>query len=243
MDLLLKPFSFRFSKSRRIKITSEFRVRHHTVILEGLELIQETPFFQGLDSPGKELLLDNAILILQGKRMVDENNKPLSIHKRFQIALVLAMGSLGLEEGNYYKKLNWVKVYPGTFFSPILGREVRGLSSVRGGLGLSWDDFIYGFKYNDDRYNLGLHEMAHLLMICGYVQITGVRDAWSILASQFIQKHSGKPKEDLGLFRLYALQNIEEFWACCVEQFYEMPKEFALQHPIIYKATKQKLGY
>ena len=42
--------------------------------------------------------------------------------------------------------------------------------------------------------------------------------------------------------REYAASNIDEFWAVCVEHFYEAPEEFCRNLPELYQAMCSILG-
>ena len=51
------------------------------------------------------------------------------------------------------------------FFSKYLNANLKGLNTQSGVLSLSWNDFKEGFAIEDDKVNLGLHELAHALYI------------------------------------------------------------------------------
>jgi|GEM_PF-2693250 len=211
------------------------------IIKEGFELLYYTPFFKALDVKGKEQLVNNANKLLINTSFVTDTGQKLEKSQSFKIALVLAMVALGLEKGTHYDALIRVVVYKDVFFSKRADAYVRGLSTSNV-LFLSWKDFEYGFLHMHDRYNVGIHEAAHLLTLCGYVRIGVTRDAWTVLANQFINDKNHNNGSQ-GIFRAYAFANLNEFWACCVEQFYETPAEFSTAHSQLYDATKNKLGF
>ena len=43
-------------------------------------------------------------------------------------------------------------------------------------------------------------------------------------------------------FRKYALHNINEFWAVCIEYFFEDPVNFELEYIELYEATASLLN-
>lgn len=229
---------FKRSVDKKLK---KFHESNPKLIESGVALLKNLFFFQSLDENGKKLLLANASELLARTTIVDQNNKPLDLERSYQICLVLSLVTLGLEEGNYLKGLRKIQLFPGAFYSKLAGAEVKGLSHVRGRLWLSYPDFVAGFDTNEDRINLGLHEAAHILVICGYVQING-NDDWTF-KSQTLMNQVKEYGNTSAIFREYAFTNIMEFWACCVEQFYELPQLFMEQHPAIYTATKRKLGF
>jgi len=221
----------------------KFNEKYSDLVKSGLLLIKDIPFFKALDERGKRLLIKNAIEIIKRVKMVNEKDRLLDLERSFQVSLVLAMVALGLEENAHFYGLKKIRVYEKPFYSKIVGSKVRGLSYATGFLGLSWEDFLYGFTTNEDRYNVGLHEAAHLLVICGYVNLNDKSDLWNIDCGNYIRDIKSNPTLDKGLFRDYAFTNLHEFWACSVEQFFEMPELFSQKHPRIYQLTKVKLGY
>lgn len=218
-----------------------FSKRHAIIVEEGLDLLSKTPFFISLDLGGKTKLINNAAKLLVNIKFVTEAGYSLDKSRSYKIALVLAMVALGLETEYHYDSLSRVVVYPDVFYSKRVQAEVRGLSTSSV-LYISWNDFEYGFLHRDDRYNLGIHEAAHLLILCGHIRIGVTNDIWTALANEHIHNKNFNNVPN-GLFRDYAFMNLDEFWACCVEQFYETPIAFIEQHPKLYTATKSKLGF
>ncbi len=111
----------------------------------------------------------------------------------------------------------------------------------RNGIYISWSHFLAGYEDYTDSVNVGLHEMAHAV---SYDVFLGMQD-----------RHDRKFKQRLQEFRLeggpiyralrqgdsqvlddYAATNFDEFWAVCVETFFESPEEFRNEEPGLYQS-------
>ncbi len=224
------------------RAASQFFKKNQHVVEDGLILIHHLPFFKALDEAGKKLLIKNAGILFETVQFKQADGRFLDKSKAYQVSLTLALVALGLERKNHYGHLSSVVIHPEIFYSDLLEQNVKGLSLGKGIMHLSWSDFEHGWEHNDDRYNLGLHEAAHMLLICKYTHINSSYDGWTKVARQFIANQSINPIEKV-MFRPYAITNLDEFWACCVEQFFEMPEMFSIKHPLIYQLTKSKLGH
>lgn len=112
----------------------------------------------------------------------------------------------------------------------------------REGIYLSWKHFMHGYTVYGDKYNVGLHEMAHALVYANFLGWFG-RDR--IFAEQFPQ-YKRKAERMLGtlrqmpcdLFSEQASHNYHECWAESVELFFENPLELYQHYPELYNLIK-----
>lgn len=130
-----------------------------------------------------------------------------------------------------------VRIFPERFYFRRYKAYLKGGTSLAGVVLLSWKDFVEGFEDEEDRYNLGLHEIAHALKI----NVIHGDDFDLLFASYLTNWQKIGHKEFLnmkrtrqGFLRDYAGQNMEEFFAVCVEHFFEAAEEFSKQLPDIY---------
>jgi MtfA peptidase len=128
-------------------------------------------------------------------------------------------------------------VFPRIFYSNMRERYLKGGTTPGGTIFLSWKDFSEGYEHPDDRYNLGLHEMAHALKLdvlegYGFDQKFGsYLDNWEEIGRhEFERIRDGSPS----FLRSYAGTNMHEFFAVCVEHFFEVPLDFHRHLPDIY---------
>jgi MtfA peptidase len=111
----------------------------------------------------------------------------------------------------------------------------------RSGIYISWSSFLEGYNDYTDSVNVGLHEMAHAV---SYDLFLGEQDEHDV---EFRERLSGFSREGTRVFRAmkngehhfldsYASTNFDEFWAVCVETFFENPVIFRENEPVLYGA-------
>jgi MtfA peptidase len=114
------------------------------------------------------------------------------------------------------------------------------------GIYLSWKHFMQGYSVNGDRYNVGLHEMAHALV---YINFQDSFHSDPDFAKKFL--HYKQQAESLisnlkqttcKLFTEQASHNYHECWAESVELFFENPLELRQHYPEIYDHVKSLLN-
>ena len=104
-----------------------------------------------------------------------------------------------------------------------------------------------GYEDYTDSVNVGLHEMAHAV---SYDVFLGNEDEhdWN-----FKQRLGDFSKEGKPVFRAmrkgashmlddYATTNFDEFWAVCVETFFESPEAFRQTMPDLYDSLVELLN-
>jgi len=108
------------------------------------------------------------------------------------------------------------------------------------GIYLSWNNFLKAFADYTDGDNVGLHEMAHALSYTNFIADEGSDDGFKERFRDFSLTGRAIFKElqdgKWTLLGNYAATNYEEFWAVCVENFFERPRVFRQQLPSLYSA-------
>ncbi len=146
-----------------------------------------------------------------------------------QLILFLPKKSL-----SYFKR---IIVYPDYYNSLITNRRHKG--EVNPGLRVivfSWRGIAEGLHYQNDGINLLLHEFAHALWL--EHKLTDYITLDEQLAEQ-VEKYAEKEMAKLAenedhFFRKYAFNNMEEFFAVAVENFFERPGLFQQVQPELY---------
>lgn len=144
--------------------------------------------------------------------------------------------TLGL---NYYtlEHFHTIIIYPGIFKAPLQDEWHKGHINLKGFIVLSWEHFKEGYETNADRLNLGLHEMAHALDLSR--RIDSLQHYFTYYYSKWLQvallEFENISNERASFLRSYAGVNIHEFFAVCVEYFFEDPVGFRSHLPDIYK--------
>src|SRR5690606_15683476 len=118
---------------------------------------------------------------------------------------------------------------------------------------LSWKDFESGYHHANDGLNLGVHEMAHALHLENVIRNNEFNflnkehlQQWEQLAAQETEgstQQSAHNRRNLSSSsRLQASTDEHEFFAVCVESFFERTKDFELTHPQLYHTLSRLLN-
>ncbi len=129
-------------------------------------------------------------------------------------------------------------LYPKEYFSHRNQNYHKGEVNIGGAIVLSMEDFFFGYNNATDGLNLGIHEMSHALQLELFLredheQFFGL---YFIKWQQEAEIEMNKMQEtDNPVLRDYARTNISEFFAICVENFFERPVEFKDKMPELYE--------
>ncbi len=117
----------------------------------------------------------------------------------------------------------------------------------KNGIHISWNRFMEGYADYEDNVNVGLHEMAHAVAYDVYLGHEDAHD--SKLKRRFYEfAEEGRPvframrQGASHLLRDYGATNFDEFWAVCIESFFENPGKFNQQLPLLYKEISELLN-
>lgn len=130
-------------------------------------------------------------------------------------------------------------IYPEDYYSRITKLKHKG--EVNPGFRLivfSWKSILDGLAKKKEDRNLLLHEFAHAL----WLEHKLMRHVYEIFNDEYIQRFEAEAKNEMSLvgsnenhfFRKYAFENIEEFFAVAVENFFERSSDFQNTLPKIY---------
>ena len=201
-------------------------------------------FYKGLSEKSKSRFLYRTHSILQEIRILGRQGFAITPEVKQFVVGSLVQLTLGL---NYYTlpRFKTVLIYPDSFTSPFTGRRHDGEVNPRGIIVLSWKRFCKGYEDSTDALNLGLHEMAHALMLTikysSRKDINIDRHLNSVLLLADAERKKMADNAD-HLFREYAGFNTAEFFAVSVENFFEKPKEFKAQLPALYHELAKLLN-
>jgi len=106
------------------------------------------------------------------------------------------------------------------------------------GIYISWKYFVRGFSDYSDGVNVALHEMAHALHHENFIKETGIdwdfRHDFEKLPEVFGPMVIRAVIEKRSYLRGYAFTNFQEFWAVCVEYFFENSQGLKDNLPQLY---------
>lgn len=147
--------------------------------------------------------------------------------------LLLFLPSRGL---SYFKR---ILIYTDYYNSRITHKRHKG--EVNPGLKtivFSWRGIAEGLQRTDDGLNLLLHEFAHAL----WLEHKLVGHVYTVLNSHWIEQFEAYAENEMAhlqaneqhFFRRYAFENMEEFFAVAVENFFERSAQFKKEQPQLY---------
>lgn len=156
-----------------------------------------------------------------------------------EMRVLISASAIQLTFGlNSYKleSLQIIFIFPDTFHLSARSPEYKGATTSHF-MYLSWKAFQEGYQTSDDNLNLGLHEMTHALKLTLHLGhrfdklFAGRMEYWEELVSKQFKKLSITKT----FLRSYSQANTEEFFAVCVEAFFESPEKFKRELPEIFQ--------
>lgn len=142
-----------------------------------------------------------------------------------------------------FRDFGEILVYPGGFRTDgSYSTDLRGIDAAAAGLVhssgnviLSLPHLFRSFQHEDDGYNVGYHEFAHVLD--GY-RPDGIPDELTLGSYrpwvEVMRKEFEKVGRGRSILRHYAGTNPAEFFACAVEAFFEKPEQMKRKAPELY---------
>jgi Mlc titration factor MtfA (ptsG expression regulator) len=207
-------------------------------------LSKHFPYYQKLPVKSKRIFESRVKRFCDLKTFVPKDNLALSDEMKIFISASAVQLTFGLRD---YRFLHFdrIEIFPEKFFSA-KGRVFHlGETDPRHRtLRFSWADFVKGYAIDDDNRNLGLHEFSHALFL-NY--LSGKKDDLHFEESYDVWKSEGSrqffrlKKNKSTYIRGYATTNLMEFFAVCVECFFETPDQLFSYHPRIYNSIKKLL--
>ncbi|HSZ71589.1 MAG TPA: zinc-dependent peptidase [Cytophagaceae bacterium] len=221
----------------------------HSIIKAKLTIPQkailiEFDFYKTLNKTERAEFERRVSYLIQDKEFMGRQNLVVTDRMKVLIAATLAQIAFGFEFISF-EDFDKIIIFPKAYYSQHTGHYHKGEVNSSGIIMLSWEDFLEGFRIADDGYNVGLHEIAHALRIEDAIpgnEYHFLKDSdlavWNALAEpEYDNIRAGKPS----FIRSYAGTNRQEFFAVCVEQFFEQPQDFHDTLPQLYNAMAKLL--
>jgi MtfA peptidase len=194
------------------------------------------PYYRKLSFRGKKKFTQRVDEFIKTKTFVGMENLHLTEEMKVLISASAIQLTFGLEK-YLLEFFTTIRVYPQYFYSKLLKAELKGGASETGVIMLSWKDFLDGYLHPHDNYNLGLHEMAHVIKI-NVIKGADFDDKFSFYLDEWIQignvEFERLSHKNKSIIREYGGTNMHEFFAVCVEHFFENPEEFHEKLPDVY---------
>jgi Mlc titration factor MtfA (ptsG expression regulator) len=200
-------------------------------------LARDNPYYNSLSSEGRDRFLKRVLHFVESKRF-----EYIDLEAQEIIPLLIGATAVQLTYGLDHYLLD----YFDTIYI-VKDRYIYGLNPTpfeghvsQDGIYLSWAHFMREFADYSDGQNVGLHEMAHALTYVNFTTREG-RDAtfhdafvnFSAVARPIFERMKAG---ETNLLNSYATTNYQEFWAVCIETFFERSADFKAQLPELYTA-------
>jgi Mlc titration factor MtfA (ptsG expression regulator) len=219
------------AKARKIRDLYDHKRKTYDELLQ-----QYIPYYRALDPTLKERFLRRTLIFMASKKfkyveMEGEEYMPVLVSAAVvQLTFGLRHYLLDHFDTIYIVKRDY---HFGLFNVPFQGHVNDD------GIYLSWNNFLRGFENYSDGDNVGLHEMAHALAYVNFTSNDGIDEGfkqrfWRFSAvgrTVFKRLQAG----EINMLGSYAATNYQEFWAVCVENFFERSVAFKIQLPELYE--------
>jgi Mlc titration factor MtfA (ptsG expression regulator) len=208
------------------------------------DLFNQNNYFKQMPDKLKWQFVLRIMLFIESKEFVVKKMDPITFEQKAKIAFPAIQLTLGLENFTFdhFKK---IILYPTKYRSINQNVYYEGEVNTKGAIVLSLENFEKGYNDYHDGINLGLHEMAHALRFNSFFR----KYDNSKLNEQFVKFRLETNDEYIGLktkissiFRTYAQSNYEEFFAVCIENFFERPLELKAEFPQLFDEIKELLN-
>ena len=211
----------------------------------------EFKFYKSLQPKEQRYFRHRVHKFLSTTEFIGKEDLVITEQQRVLISATAIMLTFGYRD-YAIKLVDKVLVYPSSFYSNLdkahhKGHFNPGFKAVI----FSWEDFLKGYKIEDDNINLGIHEFIHALhlsalktgyknSVSSYLFLSGLEGITDYINADSVYKNKIKQSD---YFREYAFTNDFEFIAVLIENFIETPKDFKSQFPEIYKKIKRMLNF
>lgn len=192
-------------------------------------------YYNLLSPEGKDKFVERLFIFMLNKEFKGRSGLIVTEEMRVLISASAIQLTFGLERYRL-ESLQTIFIFPDTFHLNIRSPEYKGATTAHY-MYLSWKDFQEGYRKGDDNLNLGLHEMTHALKLTLYLGrsfdklFAGRMEYWEELVAEKFKVLSKTPT----FLRSYSNANTEEFFAVCVEAFFESPEQFKRELPEIFQ--------
>jgi Mlc titration factor MtfA (ptsG expression regulator) len=215
------------------------RIKHHIHFTKNKDefhnvLYARLTYYQKLDNEQQKRFLKRVKTFIAGKEFIPVELTEVSPVDKVLIASSAVQLTFGLDEF-VLSRFTLIYIYPKHFYNKKAKNHHKGEVNVRGSISLSLHDFHLGNQNDKDGINLGLHEMAHALKVEQFLE-QDTDDFFNVYyAKVSLEMDEEMESEDNNHFiREYGKTNKNEFFAVCVENFFERPLKFKTLMPELY---------
>jgi Mlc titration factor MtfA (ptsG expression regulator) len=199
--------------------------------------LEPIPFFRKLSAQEQQIFLERVAYFLENKDFQGMEGLMITDEIRSVVAASAVQISFRLPVWKF-PSFHLFRIYPERFYSNLFRRYLKGGAGHTGQIWFSLQDYREGFADPENGINLGLHEMAHAVII---EMKNGNLDHDFVHAYEDIEKLATDriPKirsKQFTYLREYAGTNEMEFIAVTTEYFFEQPEKLRNADEELYNA-------
>jgi Mlc titration factor MtfA (ptsG expression regulator) len=210
-------------------------------------LARNVAHYRYLSGPEQAKLRDDLRIFIAEKEWEGCGGLKMTDEIKVTIAAQACLLVLALD-GNNYKRIQTILVYPRGYETPTRHGYLEGTSAVlgeahyRGPVILSWEEVLQDGRHPNDGKNLVFHEFAHQLdMLDGVIDGTpplANRDQYrrwqQVMTAEYQRLIAASEQGRATLLDQYGTTNEGEFFAVATECFFDQPVALARRHPQLY---------
>ncbi len=201
-------------------------------------------FFKELNIEDKNKFVNRMIDFIKEKRIVGMDDVIIDNELLLLVSMPAIRITFGLEE-YILPNIRTIGVYPSIFYNNYIQQEAKGLTFVTGVTYFSLEHLKLGNANESDNLNLGLHEMGHAFKL--YVDNFANSTDDLVYEMKEFTTHSEAmlkliEQGQLDYLREYAGTNTDEFFAVCIENFFEKSYPFRTALPNTYHKMAKMLN-
>ncbi|MEL0457544.1 zinc-dependent peptidase [Flavobacteriaceae bacterium SZ-1-7] len=246
---ILDGFEMLYARFTKRPIFIHFYPFRRKLTAEQIKILKDNfAFYNRLDAKHQRYFRHRMATFILRKHFEGKDGFEITEEVKVLISATAIMLTFGFR--NYtIPYIKNILVYPTQYYSTANKIYHKGEYNARyETLVLSWDNFMEGYRIDDDKVNLGIHEFTHAIhyncMKQNDINSIIFVDTFSELREQLASNE--QLKNDLvvsNFIRSYALTNDSELLAVIVETFIEAPIEFSRLFPEVYAKLKQMLNF
>jgi Mlc titration factor MtfA (ptsG expression regulator) len=199
------------------------------------------PFYRRLDAEGRNRFENDVRFFLAEQHIYGPQGTPVPDRVKVLVAASAAMLGHGMPEWEW-PTVRDIVIYPTAFdeeYEVDRSHSIAGMVHAQGPVIFSERHLKHGFRRSHDGFNVGLHELAHVMdMADGAADGVPAGMEWmatapwiNLMVERLREKHGERCRKVLGS---YACTNEAEFFAVAVEVFFEKPKELKRKDPELF---------
>jgi Mlc titration factor MtfA (ptsG expression regulator) len=202
--------------------------------------LQQIAFFRKLRAEDQLRFIGRVQWITEHKVFQGMEGQAITNEIRAIIAASAVQVGFGLDQWKF-PSFHTFRIYPESFYSNLMRRYLKGGAGKTGQIWFSLHHYREGYADSENGINLGLHEMAHALIIemqNGNLDhdFTHAYEVIERIAKDRIPKIRSK---QFTYLREYAGTNEMEFIAVTSEYFFEQPEKLSAADRELYEAFSQ----